>query len=298
MDFFSGAAARQEGLGGAGGPLNPLALGRPTTGHQPPQLQPQLQLQHQQHPGNGAESEKFPDLCLLSHDDAQPEPTASTQQHIPHQLLSTSSPSSPNNPNPTTPTQQPQDHHSPTARALRTASIISSAPSDFSVSVSDTSTRATTPTLDEKSSPELASAPAFGPTPPPHSHFHSRSPSSSTPRSRRAKKELNAARVQRSATQRSEPPAKDKEATPGKRRRFLSSATGKADALAAVEPAHEQGLVRMAFAEQQRWITVQQKTFTKWWVSDCFCLGLTLESFFPLVRWTILLTRVPFRMQG
>lgn len=296
MDFFSGAAARQEGLGGAGGPLNPLALGRPTTGHQPPQLQPQLQLQHQQHPGNGAENEKFPDLCLLSHDDAA-QPAASTQQHIPHQLLSTSSPSSPNNPNPTTPTQQPQDYHTPTARALRTASIISSAPSDFSVSVSDTSTRATTPTLDEKSSPELASAPAFGPAPPPHSHFHSRSPSSSTPRSRRAKKELNAARVQRSATQRSEPPAKDKEATPGKRRRFLSSATGKADALAAVEPAHEQGLVRMAFAEQQRWITVQQKTFTKWWVLSFLCLGLTLNL--PFSReMDIFLTRVLFRMQG
>lgn len=36
------------------------------------------------------------------------------------------------------------------------------------------------------------------------------------------------------------------------------------DALAATEPPHEQGLTRMAFAEQQRWITVQQKTFTKW----------------------------------
>lgn len=32
----------------------------------------------------------------------------------------------------------------------------------------------------------------------------------------------------------------------------------------AVEPPHEQLLARMAFAEQQQWITVQQKTFTKW----------------------------------
>ncbi|CZT06072.1 related to alpha-actinin [Rhynchosporium graminicola] len=34
--------------------------------------------------------------------------------------------------------------------------------------------------------------------------------------------------------------------------------------LKAIEPLHEQTLVRMAFAEQQQWITVQQKTFTKW----------------------------------
>jgi hypothetical protein len=32
----------------------------------------------------------------------------------------------------------------------------------------------------------------------------------------------------------------------------------------ALEPPHEQLLARMAFAEQQQWITVQQKTFTKW----------------------------------
>jgi hypothetical protein len=27
-------------------------------------------------------------------------------------------------------------------------------------------------------------------------------------------------------------------------------------------------LTKMAYAEQQKWITVQQKTFTKWWVSS------------------------------
>jgi type IV secretory pathway VirB10-like protein len=32
------------------------------------------------------------------------------------------------------------------------------------------------------------------------------------------------------------------------------------------EKANEQVLTKMAFAEQQKWITVQQKTFTKWWV--------------------------------
>lgn len=39
------------------------------------------------------------------------------------------------------------------------------------------------------------------------------------------------------------------------------------EALKAVEPLHEQVLTKMAFAEQQKWITVQQKTFTKW----CVC---------------------------
>jgi hypothetical protein len=34
--------------------------------------------------------------------------------------------------------------------------------------------------------------------------------------------------------------------------------------LKAIEPPHEQALTKMAFAEQQKWITVQQKTFTKW----------------------------------
>jgi hypothetical protein len=35
--------------------------------------------------------------------------------------------------------------------------------------------------------------------------------------------------------------------------------------LKAIEPPHEQALAKMAFAEQQKWITVQQKTFTKWY---------------------------------
>jgi hypothetical protein len=32
------------------------------------------------------------------------------------------------------------------------------------------------------------------------------------------------------------------------------------------KPPHEQFLARMVFAEQQQWITVQQKTFTKWYI--------------------------------
>lgn len=35
-------------------------------------------------------------------------------------------------------------------------------------------------------------------------------------------------------------------------------------ALAATEPPHENLLTKMAFAEQQQWINVQEKTFTKW----------------------------------
>lgn len=33
---------------------------------------------------------------------------------------------------------------------------------------------------------------------------------------------------------------------------------------AETESGHEQSLLRMAFTEQQKWVTVQQKTFTKW----------------------------------
>ncbi len=36
--------------------------------------------------------------------------------------------------------------------------------------------------------------------------------------------------------------------------------------LKALEPLHDPSLVKMAYAEQQQWITVQQKTFTKWYV--------------------------------
>ncbi|KAK2031893.1 hypothetical protein LX32DRAFT_583887 [Colletotrichum zoysiae] len=81
-------------------------------------------------------------------------------------------------------------------------------------------------------------------------------------RTRRDKKELQAQRLQRSGSTNLALARKDGTA---KKNRFRS-ATGSspADALAAVEPPHDQGLTRMAFAEQQKWITVQQKTFTKW----------------------------------
>ena len=59
----------------------------------------------------------------------------------------------------------------------------------------------------------------------------------------------------------------------GRRRRFhrptsLPVKENQTDeALKAVEPLHEQVLTKMAYAEQQKWITVQQKTFTKWYAS-------------------------------
>jgi hypothetical protein len=64
-------------------------------------------------------------------------------------------------------------------------------------------------------------------------------------------------------------------------RRFTPSASDPADALAAVEPPHDQRLTRMAFAEQQRWVTVQQKTFTKWYLCLEFLACSMLTFFFP-----------------
>lgn len=86
---------------------------------------------------------------------------------------------------------------------------------------------------------------------------------SPSPRSRRDKTELQAARLQRSGSSNL---ALTRKSSVAKKNRFRS-ATGSspASALAAVEPPHDQGLTRMAFAEQQKWITVQQKTFTKWY---------------------------------
>jgi hypothetical protein len=43
----------------------------------------------------------------------------------------------------------------------------------------------------------------------------------------------------------------------------------------ACKPPNEQLLARMAFAEQQQWITVQQKTFTKWYMGLLWSLGST-----------------------
>ncbi|PHH62151.1 hypothetical protein CDD81_7525 [Ophiocordyceps australis] len=93
-------------------------------------------------------------------------------------------------------------------------------------------------------------------------HTHQDSSSPPTQRNRRDKKLLHAARQQQSASGRT---LGDSQRKKQKSRWFQrTSGSSPADALAAVEPVHDQGLARMTFAEQQRWVTVQQKTFTKW----------------------------------
>ncbi|KAL8381697.1 hypothetical protein RB595_005807 [Gaeumannomyces hyphopodioides] len=82
-------------------------------------------------------------------------------------------------------------------------------------------------------------------------------------RSRRDAKHLAAARLQRSGSASLAVGPKQRRSD-GKPKRFHSVSGSPKHALAATEPPHETGLARMAFADQQRWITVQQKTFTKW----------------------------------
>ncbi|KAH6704704.1 alpha-actinin-3, partial [Verticillium dahliae] len=129
---------------------------------------------------------------------------------------------------------------------------------------SPASTRPTSPACTEYSSPDYGS--------PTTSRIRTNSAggSPSPLRSRRDKKELHAARLERAgsatgtlhlAISRHETQA----AGASKKQRFRSSTSSNpAAALAAIEPPHDQGLTKMAFAEQQKWVTVQQKTFTKW----------------------------------
>lgn len=111
------------------------------------------------------------------------------------------------------------------------------------------------------------------------SDIGSGSPSSSPlTRNRENAKLLQAERIQRRraesvnsvATSGSRNTEDDHDGSPLLRRRTRAASTKKYQpanpqaALAATEPPHENLLTKMAFAEQQRWITVQQKTFTKW----------------------------------
>lgn len=136
---------------------------------------------------------------------------------------------------------------------------------------------------------------------------------SPTPRSRRDKKALQAARLQRSGIsgnsgisplgikQRTDR-SLSSTTTTTKARRFQRSASTPADALAAVEPPHDQGLARMAFAEQQRWITVQQKTFTKWLNTKIEARDLVVkdlvEDLSDGVSPTAILHRIPLTLSG
>ncbi|KJZ74055.1 hypothetical protein HIM_06504 [Hirsutella minnesotensis 3608] len=183
-------------------------------------------------PGNPEGVERFPQLCLQASGYGE---TASGDEHD----------RSHNN-------HHNQNHRfsassiaTSTASSNRISSDFSSRPGSPSRSraVSSVSTSATSVEGDSLSPSKRASLDPLAPT----------------QRSRRDKQVLHAARQQRSRSDR-QPVAPKR----SKGRRFQNSKSSPADALAAVEPVHDQGLTRMTFAEQQRWVTVQQKTFTKW----------------------------------
>lgn len=130
------------------------------------------------------------------------------------------------------------------------------------------------------------------------------SPQRPLTRSRENAKQLHAARQQKRAASQSlanDPAAEDKERDGHKNDRDpddvtsrLRRRTGNArrlrkgtnpesrqTALAATEPGappHEKLLTKMAFAEQQHWITVQQKTFTKWLNTKIDVRGLEVKD--------------------
>lgn len=94
--------------------------------------------------------------------------------------------------------------------------------------------------------------------------------SSSSPLRIRSRRDRNSqqksARQQRSATT-SLLLTKQAEAPPAQPKFHRSSTSlSPAEALAATEPPHEHRFkTKMAYEDQQKWITVQQKTFTKWY---------------------------------
>ncbi|KAM0334397.1 hypothetical protein ACHAQA_001423 [Verticillium albo-atrum] len=178
-------------------------------------------------PGN----EEFPDFCLQGRDDDLGAQRGNEHRH--------------SNSHSTTSNDSADSSNTPTAS-------------------SPASTRPASPALTEYSATDYGS--------PTTSRIRTNSAggSPSPIRSRRDKKELHAARLERagSATLQIAIGRQDTQAAgaaAAKKRRFRSSTSSSpADALAAIEPPHDQGLTKMAFAEQQKWVTVQQKTFTKW----------------------------------
>lgn len=73
-------------------------------------------------------------------------------------------------------------------------------------------------------------------------------------------------RLQRSASASTSTTAEGELVERRRKGRWQTSSLPADHGLKAIEPPHEQALTKMAFAEQQKWITVQQKTFTKWYV--------------------------------
>ncbi|KAJ4200749.1 alpha-actinin [Fusarium falciforme] len=249
-------------------------------------------------PGN----ERFPDFCLhgaeYSSDDAycsnQQEPGSGHHQHLenrddiyhPHHHQKHQHRLSQQ--------QQQQDTPgSPSALAsassrlscISTVSVSSSRYSSASFESASSPVSASTSIADGLSSrPQSScfSSPVAGPVARSRTLTNtssSSSPSSPTPRSRRDKSQLHAARLQRSgSTSTSLSLGLHKAKKPSKPRRFSPSSSTPADALAAVEPPHDQGLTRMAFAEQQQWVKVQQKTFTKWLNSKIEARALVVQD--------------------
>jgi len=100
----------------------------------------------------------------------------------------------------------------------------------------------------------------FCPPSPPRSIKARRDRTSLQREANRSKQFTN--RLQRSATTNGSGDLLPKRKLSSFRRQTISLSSD--SGLKAVEPPHDQLLTKMAFAEQQQWITVQQKTFTKW----------------------------------
>lgn len=181
-------------------------------------------------PPSNSESEKFPELdhCLL-HNQSQ---SGAGNGAIPPTTLVTQNPN--------------------------LSQVISSGrPPSLSIqSVASSSEYSTWSDFDSRRSSIISSVSSYG-----LPSSQAGSPQKPATRTRRDAKQLHAARLSRSGST-SLALASKKEGN--KKSRFQRASSNPADALAATEPPHKQGLTSMAFAEQQRWITVQQKTFTKW----------------------------------
>lgn len=220
----------------------------------------QLPVLHHQLPGNAESVEKFPEYCLPT-DGIIVTAAGTTQKHSnanhvgnitsigqDRAIFSQGRPSSlsiqsvPSSEYSSSSSYSDKDNNTPFDS--RRSSIISSASSHTSYL---SQSQHTQPLC---SSPEEQE----------QKHQHQQLP---LKRNRRDAKQLHADRLQRSGSTSLNIGKKDGSPN-SKSRRFRKNSANPADALAATEPPHEQGLTRMAFAEQQRWITVQQKTFTKW----------------------------------
>ncbi|TPX18541.1 uncharacterized protein E0L32_011579 [Thyridium curvatum] len=206
-------------------------------------------------PGNAGSSERFPAYCLHSHGDdatAAPTITAAADDDVNTRSFNDNLPKTPNE-------KYLQRPHSVSLQS--TASF---------ASASDCSDRDADSFFDSRRASVISTASSlYSVATSPLQYKQQQQQQDHSPpltRSRRDAKQLHAARLQRSGST-SLALGSNREKKEGPRsKRFHRGTVGASpqDALSATEPPHEQGLTRMAFAEQQRWITVQQKTFTKW----------------------------------